>query len=125
MWKIVKLETTGQWTVLGKENDVETSKKKASELAKDLSDIFFFYDAPIPSDKESQNKIAKEVFDANDGKILRMTIGAKVSDAPNKDEITSCGRCFCVVYTNGVRQCEGSYCNENGYCWWVVCSSGC
>jgi len=125
MWNLVKLLENGEWSELGVFDTLE--KAKDSTLAKNekQDDLFYFWAADIPSDKSEQERIAKMVFEANGEKVVRLTIGLDVQPSSNKDTTLSCGRCFCVIYTNGRRRCEGSYCNANGYCWWVDCGRAC
>ena len=119
MWEIVRQVSDGQFETLGTcESLEEWRTQKASH-----HDAFIFPTGLSDYSHEELHGVVANALAANEGRVLRLVIGAEIT--PVKVSNTSCGSCFCVTYTNGVHQCEGQYCNENGYCWWVVCSAGC
>lgn len=124
MWNLVKLKLNGDWEELGSFETLENAKSQTSLLNEEKDSLFYFWGAEMPSDKIEQEKIANEVFDVNEGKVIRLTLGLDFSPSSNKEALSKCGRCFCVI-TPDKRRCEGSYCNADGVCWWVDCGSGC
>lgn len=110
-----------EWTVV-EENIDEASLDKVANLD---SSTYIFPAGRPPEDVDAQNAIIKQTVKINDGRILRASVGVKIS-APEKIEgFSSCpGRCFCVI-DGSSRRCETYYCNGNGYCWWVPCGMGC
>lgn len=122
MWKALDLDD-GIWIELGSFPTVSDAEQNIEKLKQSDSSVFLFWDGPISSDINEQNKLSDEISKANHGRILMTTIGLK----PGEKEvgISSCsGDCFCVI-ANGSRNCQTRYCNSSGWCWWVSCGSSC
>lgn len=84
---------------------------------------FIFWTGDWPEDQDKQHKIAEAIIRANRGRVLRVTLGASLSNIVNLHPTDTCGRCFCVIDGNG-RQCEGGY-QRNGHIIWVQCPGSC
>lgn len=116
MWQTFQLNhDTGNW------NTLDDPKPVADEQISD--NVFIFWAGSWPEEHEEQHEIAEAIIKANHGRVLRVTLGARLVNAMNPNSTTSCGRCFCVIDENG-RQCEGGY-QRNGHVIWVKCSGSC
>ncbi len=125
MWQIVERESSGQWNELGSYDSLRDCKSNAASFAKHEDDIFYFWKGAFPKDEKESIGLFQEVAEANKGRVSRLTIGLDLSTSKKVDALTGCsGQCFCVI-ANGSRVCEAHYCNTNGYCWCVLCNSGC
>lgn len=125
MWEAVQL-VAGEWTKLATDQSLDACKGAAakSDAAKGKGEIFYFWAGGPPADEKEAHRVVDEVLAANNGRVERAMVGIKAIVKNDVGAFTCPGNCFCVI-AHGMRRCETSYCNENGYCWWVPCGMGC
>lgn len=121
MWQAVKFDSVnGSWSEVCRDSDLNACKNTAKSST---DNIFFFWASEPPADQVAQRKIVEDVIAANGGKVLRGSIGVKVT-VEKVGRYSACpGNCYCVVTANS-RDCQTQYCNQN-WCWWVSCGVGC
>lgn len=85
-------------------------------------DTFILWTGDWPKDEREQHEIAEELIRANNGHVLRVTLGMTFTS--EKNSAGACGgRCFCVIDSDGSR-CEGKY-QRLGHVIWTRCPGDC
>lgn len=118
MWQATRLNPeTGEWATL---TTAETVAECRAAATTHTEHTFYFWVGEIPAERDAQNRIFEQEFEANGERLSRVVIGMDMGGVPENRSATRCGRCFCVIYANGFRQCEYYYCSV-GFCRWVRC----
>lgn len=124
MWSALKLaEDHQRWEKLAESIDLE-SLKSLSNQSDSGERVYYFWDAPFPSDPNKLQELYNEMVDANGGIDIKVIVGATIDHLDNELSASTCGgKCFCVIQGSS-RRCEVCYQGGGGpIC--VACGTAC